>query len=194
MNKSPLLLASILLAGCLSSKSPYDHLENWLIREDAVRPFSIATDIIYVQNDLYVDMNNVAAMYAYAKDAVGNGKFNGLARVFSPLVAMPEDVEMAVKWYLDKHHTGKRPFVFIGEGVGGAMLKAYEEENEEWLSKIGLIARFYTEKPCKGFVSEDMLREIRNAVALARYRAQWGREMPENMLKGDSAEHTGQQQ
>ena len=194
MNKSPLLLASILLAGCLSSKSPYDNLENWLIREDPVRPFSIAADIIYVQNDLYVDMNNVAAMYSYAKDAVGNGKFDGLARVFSPLVAMPEDVEKAVKWYLDKHHTGKRPFVFIGEGVGGALLKAYEEENEVWLLKRGLVAKFYTEKPYKGFVSEDMLREIRNAVAIARYRAQWGRDMPADMLKGDSAEHTGQQQ
>jgi len=194
MNKLPLLLASILLAGCLSSKSPYDHLENWLIREDPVRQFSIAADVIYVQSDLYVDMNNVAAMYTYARDAVGNGKFDGLARVFSPLVAMPEDVEMAVKWYLDKHHTGKRPFVFIGEGVGGALLKAYEEENEEWLLKRGLVAKFYTEKPYKGFVSEDMLREIRNAVAIARYRAQWGREMPANMLKGDSAEHMGQQQ
>ena len=46
MNKSPLLLALIALAGCLWSKSPYDHLENWLIREDAVRPFSIPIDII----------------------------------------------------------------------------------------------------------------------------------------------------
>ena len=194
MSKSPLFLASVLLAGCLSSKTPYDHLENWLIREDAVRPFSISVDIIYVQNDLYVDMNNVANMYTYAKDAVGNGKFDGIARVFSPLVAMPEDVDMAVKWYLDKHHAGKRPFVFIGEGVGGAMLKAYEEENEDRLSKIGLVARFYTEKPYKDFVSEDMVREIRNAVAIARYRAQWGREMPANMLKDDGAEHAGQRQ
>ena len=84
--------------------------------------------------------------------------------------------------------------MFIGEGVGGALLKAYEEENEVWLLKRGLVAKFYTEKPYKGFVSEDMLREIRNAVAIARYRAQWGRDMPADMLKGDSAEHTGQQQ
>ena len=194
MNKSTLLLASILLVGCSSTKSPYDHLENWLIREDAVRPFSIPVDIIYVQSDLYVDMNNVSAMYTYAKEAVGKGKFDGLARVFSPLVALPEDVEKAVEWYLDNHHAGKRPFVFIGEGEGGALLKAYEGENEESLSEIGLVARFYTEKPYKEFVSEDMLRKIRNAVALARYRAQWGREMPENMLKGESAEHTVQQQ
>lgn len=194
MNKSPLLLALIALAGCLWSKSPYDHLENWLIREDAVRPFSIPIDIIYVQNDLYVDMNKVMPMYTYAKNAVGNGKFNGLARVFSPLVATPEDVEMAVKWYLDKHHTEERMLVFIGEGVGGAMLKAYEEENEERLLKLGLIARFYAEKPYREFVSKDMLREIRNAIAIARYREQWGREMPENMLKGVGAEHTGQQQ
>ena len=194
MNKSPILLASILLAGCFSSKSPYDHLENWLIREDAVRPFSIPIDIIYVQNDLYVDMNKVMPMYTYAKNAVGNGKFNGLARVFSPLVATPEDVEMAVKWYLDKHHTGKRMLVFIGEGVGGAMLKAYEEENEDRLSKLGLVARFYAEKPYKEFVSEDMVREIRNVVALVRYRAQWGRDMPGKTLEDGRAEHTGQQQ
>jgi len=194
MNKTTLILASILLGGCCSSKSPYDHLENWLIREDAVRPFSIPVDVIYVQSDLYVDMDNVSAMYSYAKEAVGKGKFDGLARVFSPLVAMPADVDMAVKWYLEKHHRGKRPFVFIGEGEGGALLKAYEEENEKQLSEIGLVARFYAEKPYKEFVSEDMLREIRSAVALAKYHAQWGREMPENMLKGESAEHTGQQQ
>lgn len=177
MNKTTLLIASILVAGCLSSKSPYDHLENWLIREDPVRPFSIPVDIIYVQSDLYVDTNNVSAMYTYAKEAVGKGKFNGMARVFSPLIATPGDVELAVRWYLDKHHKGERPFVFIGEGTGGAMLKAYEEANAEWLAEKGLVARFYTEKPYKDFVSEDMVREIRNAVALVRYRTQWGRDM-----------------
>ncbi len=194
MNKSALLFASILVGGCFSSRSPYDHLENWLIREDPVRPFAVAVDIIYVQGDLYVDMNNVAPMYSYAKDAVGNGKFDGLARVFSPLVAAPEDVEMAIKWYLDRHHTGNRPFAFIGEGVGGEMLKAYEEENADRLLKLGLVASFYTKKAYKDFVTEEMVREIRNAVARARYRAQWGREMPEGMIKEDGAAHAGRSQ
>ena len=194
MNRLILPLASILVAGCFSTKSPYDYLENWLIREDPVRPSFVSVDIIYVQGDLYVDMNNVSAMSTYAKEAVGKGKFDGIARVFSPLVATPKDVELAVKWYLDNHHTGERPFVFVGEGAGGAMLKAYETENADRLAKLGLVARFYTEKPYKDFVSDDMVREIKNAVIRVRYRSQWRRDMPDTMLKNDRAGHTGHNQ
>jgi len=178
MKKSLFAVAFALIVGCRSTKSPYDHLENWLIREDPTRPFAVPSDIIYIQDVLYADMSMVSAMSSYAKDAVGKGKFNGVARVFSPLVATPADVELAVKWYFDNHHTGRRPFVFIGEGRGGALLKAYEKENAEQLEKKGLVARFYTEKPYEAFVSEDVVREIRDTVARARYRAQWGREMP----------------
>ena len=40
-------LAAFTVAGCLTS--PYDQVENWLIREDAVRAFAIPADVIYVQ-------------------------------------------------------------------------------------------------------------------------------------------------
>jgi len=182
MKKSCILSFAALLAGCLSSKSPYDHLENWLIREDPTRSFSISADLIYVQDALYVNMRNVPAMYTHAKDTVGRGRFNGVARVFSPLVATPEDVELAMEWYLDGPHDGKRPFVLVGEGKGGAMLKAYEEANAKKLAKEGLVASFYADEPSDSFVTDDMVRKIRNATARARYRAQWGRDMPEDML------------
>ena len=172
-----ILLAAALFAGC-ASMSPYDHVDNWLIREDPVAPFFVHADVIYVQGDLYVDMSNVSHMNTYAKHAVGKGKFYGVARVFSPLVATYEDVDRAVGWYLDHHQGGDRPFTFIGEGEGGAMLRAYEAKNAERLAKRGLVASYYSDLQDRDFVTEGMVREIRNAVERARYRAQWGRDMP----------------
>ena len=184
MKKIPLAtLAVALVCGCASTKSPYDRIDSWLIREDAVRPFFVDADIIYVQDGLYVDMGNVSGMTAYAKDAVGNGRFAGVARVFSPLVADANDMKLAIKWYFDHHHEGTRPFLFIGEGEGGALLKAYEEQNAEKLAKKGFIAGYYAETAHPGFVNNEMLRDIKNGIARAKYREKWGREMPEGMLE-----------
>ena len=183
MKRNAFLVAAAFVCGCASVKSPYDRIDSWLIREDAVRPFFVAADLLYVQGDLYVEMGMVSKMNTYAKDAVGNGRFAGVARVFSPLVANAEDIELAVKWYFDHHHDGKRPFVFIGEGEGGALLKAYQERNAERLAKKGLVASYYAEEAHPGFVTDEMIREIRNEVARARYREHWGREMPEGMLE-----------
>lgn len=176
------IAAAALLSGCWT-KSPYDYVENWLIREDPARPFAIYSDLIYVQGDLYLDMKALPAMTSYAKSEVGHGRFNGVARVFSPMIANKEDLEDAMDWYFSHHHEKNRPFSFIGEGEGGAILKAYEEENSDWLKKKGLIKSYYTETAKKGFVNDSMVREIRNEIIRARYRAQWGREMPADMLK-----------
>ena len=51
------------------------------------------------------------------------------------------------------------------------------------LKDDGLVASFYTDEARKGFVTEEMVKEIRQAVYRARYRAVWDREMPEDMLK-----------
>ena len=175
----PLLLAAAVVSGC---KSPYDYMENWLIREDAVRPFSVPVDIIYVQDHLYDSMNALPEMQSIAMDAVGRGKFDGFARAFSPLVASEDDVERAVKWYLKHHNSSGRPFALIGEGRGGALLKTYADENVEWLEGKGLVARFFTELPDKDFVSAEMIKKIKNRAAAVRYRRQWGREIPGGML------------
>ena len=172
-NLIPILLVAALMSGC---KSPYDHMENWLIREDAVRPFSVPVDIIYVQDQLYDSMNALPEMQSIAMDAVGRGKFDG------PLVASEDDVEKAVEWYLKHHNSSGRSFAFIGEGEGGAFLKAYSEKNDDWLEKKGLVASFFVSLPDKDFVSEEMIRAIRNRAAGVRYRRQWGRERPEGML------------
>ena len=176
------IAAAALLAGCWT-KSPYDYVENWLIREDPARPFAIHSDLIYVQSELYLDMKALPAMNSYAKSEVGYGRFKGVARVFSPLIANAEDLEKALDWYFSHHHEKNRPFVFIGEGAGGAILKAYEEENSDWLKKKGLVKSYYTDTARKGFVNDSMVREIRNEIIRARYRAQWEREMPADMLK-----------
>ena len=41
------ILAASALAGCTTS-SPYDYVENWLIREDPVRTFVVPSDLFYV--------------------------------------------------------------------------------------------------------------------------------------------------
>lgn len=170
--------------GCsIFSASPYDRAENWLMREDPVRPFAIPADVFYVQSTLFESVSLVPMMDSYAKAEVGKKRFSGLARVFSPLIATQEDLDKAVDWYFDNNHTSGRPVVFIGEGEGGRMLKAYEEENARSLKKRGLVASFYTDESHKGFVTEDMVAQIRIAVAKAKYREVWGREMPEEMMK-----------
>lgn len=176
------LAVPALVAGCLSAKSPYDYAENWLMREGAVRTFTVGSDLIYVQDRLYLSMNDIPFMSAHAMSEVGNGRFRGIARVFSPLVSCEEDLAKALDWYLSRHHGGNRPFSFIGEGRGGAFLKAYEQKNAEFLRKKGLIASYYCDEAREGFVTDEMVREIKTAVLRVRYRAQWGRDMPDGML------------
>ena len=181
------ILAASVLAGCISS-SPYDYVENWLIREDPVRTFVVPSDVFYVQSSLYSSVAHVPLMHSYAQTEVGRGRFSGVARVFSPLIANSDDLEKALDWYFKYHHAKGRPFSFIGEGEGGALLQAYENEHEEKLKQLGLVASFYTDRARKGFVTQDTVREIKEAVARARYRAVWGREAPEGMLKAQPAE------
>ena len=70
----------------------------------------------------------------------------------------------------------------IGEGEGGAFLRKYEDDNGEELDEKGLVASFYTHEGGKGFVNDEMIGKIMNAVLRHRYRSTWGREMPEGML------------
>ena len=175
------LAALTLLLGC-HTMSPYDYVENWLIRDDPVRAFAIPSDLIYVQNDLYTKLANVSMMQDYARMEVGYGKFSGLARVFSPLVASSDDMEAAMEWYFKYHHKKDRPFIFIGEGEGGRLLKEYEEDNASSLKKKGLVASFYTDEHRKGFVTPEMVEKIKEAVARARFKRIWDKEMPEEML------------
>ena len=174
-NLIPILLVAAAVSGC---QSPYDYMENWLIREDAVRPFAVPVDILYVQDRLYFSAESLSEMQTRAMDAVGRGKFAGSARVFSPLVTSEEDVEKAVKWYLKHHNSSRRPFVLVGEGEGGSLLKAYAEKNADWLEKKGLVTSFFAPHQDKDFVSADMVRTIKDRAAGVRYRRQWGREAP----------------
>ena len=181
------IIAASALAGCTTS-SPYDYVENWLIREDPVRTFVVPSDVFYVQSSLYSSVAHVPLMHSYAQTEVGRNRFSGIARVFSPLIANSDDLEKALDWYFKYHHVKDRPFSFIGEGEGGALLQAYEKEHEKKLKRLGLVASFYSDKARKGFVTQDTVRQIKEAVAKARFRAVWGRDAPEGMLKTQSAE------
>ena len=87
-----------------------------------------------------------------------------------------------MKWYFKYHHKKNRFFIFIGEGEGGRLLKAYEENDAKGLKKKGLVASFYTDNHRKGFVTPEMVEEIRKALTRARFKRIWGKEMPEEML------------
>ena len=173
---APIFVSTIILAGCRTS--PYDYVDNWLIREDPMLTFSVSADLIYLQDELYLDAARLPAMYSRAKAAVGSGRFKGVARVFSPLVTSADDVEMAVKWYLKNHHERKRPFAFIGEGEGGRFLWAYEKVHAEELKKAGFIGGFYTDETDGDFVNDEIVQKIKDAAMRARYRGIWGRDMP----------------
>ena len=176
-----LTLLAAPISGCLSHTSPYDYVENWLIREDPVRTFVIPADVFYVQGDMYTKLANVHMMQDYARTEVGQKRFSGLARVFSPLIASSEDLENALDWYFKYHHRNGRPFIFIGEGEGGRLLKEYEENDADDLKKMGLVASFYTDDYRKGFVTQEMVDTIRKAVERARFKSIWGKDMPEGM-------------
>ena len=169
-------VSTIILAGCCSS--PYDYVDYWLIREDPTLTFSVNADVIYIQDELYLHTARLPSMYARAKVTVGNGRFEGVARVFSPLVTSADDVEMAVKWYLKNHHERKRPFAFIGEGEGGRFLWAYEQVHSAELKEAGFIGGFYTDETDGKFVNDEIVHKIRDVAMRVRYRNIWGREMP----------------
>ena len=175
------MLLAAALAGC-QSHSPYRYAENWLINEAATRPFAVPADVFYVQGALYHNLANGSLMYSYALSEVGKGKFVGVARVFSPLVANEEDVAHAVKWYLTRYHQRKRPFFLIGEGEGGKLLKQYEQDHQEALKTIGLAGSFYSEVGHKGFVTNDMVKKIKSITEHVRFRATWERELTEEMV------------
>ena len=174
---------AVCVGGCFSLHSPYDHTENWLIREDAIREFAVQADIFYVQGGLYDSRSKIPVMYAYVNSEVGKGKFSGFARVFAPLIANEEDLDRALDWYFGRHHSKRRPFVFIGEGEGGKLLQAYEQRNLSKMQARGLAASFYTDTAYKGFVTNELVKEIKAAVARVMYRKCWGRDMPEGMAK-----------
>jgi hypothetical protein len=169
------------LAGC-RSHSPYRYAENWLICEAAIRPFAVPADVFYVQGALYYNIANGPLMYSYALAEVGNGKFGGIARVFSPLIASEEDVALAIKWYFLRFHQRNRPFFFIGEGEGGKLLKQYEQNHQGALKAMGLAGSFYTEVGHKGFVTSDMVKKIKSITEHVRFRSTWRREMTEELV------------
>ena len=177
-------LAALLAAGCLSSVSPYDYAENWLIREEASRTFVSQADVIYLQDALYDASANPSVMYARARREVGDGRFRGVARIFAPLVATSEDLELALAWYF-RHHEDGRAFVFIGAGAGGRLLKAYAERHAEELARVGLAAEFYADETGAGFVTDDVVQAVRAAAARVRYRAIWGRDMSPAAAEGE---------
>ncbi len=91
------ILAASVLAGCITS-SPYDYVENWLIREDPVRTFVVPSDLFYVQGSLYSNVAHVPLMQSYAKTEVGQTRFSKIERGFSSLLSYSANLARDLAW------------------------------------------------------------------------------------------------
>ena len=49
------------------------------------------------------------------------------------------------------------------------------------LKEKGLVASYYSDEHKRGFVTDEMIDEIREYVARARFRYIWGKDMPDGM-------------
>ncbi len=174
-----LIAIPTVLVGC-ATRSPYDYMENWAIREDPVRPFVVNADVIYVQGTLYTNHKHLTELQLYADSEVGHGRFGGIARVFSPLVSCRADIDLALQWYFDHHYEDGRFLIFIGEGVGGSLLRDYHNAHHEELLKKGLVGAYYKDVGNMGFVDKELVKEIKAALTAARYKSIWGREILED--------------
>ena len=61
------------------------------------------------------------------------------------------------------------------------VLQVYDEKNADDLKEKGLVASYYCDEHKRGFVTQEMIEEIREAVARARFRHIWGKDMPDGL-------------
>lgn len=160
--------------GCVSRPDPYSFVDNWLIRQNAVPPYFAEYDVFYAARELYEPVDYPVDLYDYAY-AQTVEMFGKKVRIFAPLIHDAGDVEAAVEHYLGHYHRGKRHFVFLGEGKGGELLKAYAEENAGALKRRGMVAGWYS-PGSEGMVTSNLVEEVGRAVKFARYEQEWGRE------------------
>lgn len=168
------LFGAMALAGCSSKPGPYSNVDNWLIRQNAVPPYFAEYDVFYAARDLYVPVDYPVALYDYTY-AQTVDKFGKKVRIFAPLLHDAADVETSVEHYLDHYHGGKRHFVFVGEGKGGELLKAFAAKNESSLRSKGFVEGWYSTNGAPGMVTAELVTEIGKAVKFAKYEQEWGR-------------------
>lgn len=163
-----------LLAGCLTPRSPYFHVENWVVRQNAVPTYFAAYDVLFVAPGEEPSATRRHGRVTAQTQAFGRG-----ARVFAPVVrAAPEaeavrETAEAVRFYLQTYHPEGRPYVLVGAGDAGAraLAGALAELGSAVSPDDGLVAAYPPE--LSGAAAEAVAADARRRVAAFLDRQRW---------------------
>lgn len=163
-----------LLAGCSTPPSPYSHVENWVVRQNAVPTYFAAYDVIFVAPG-----TEPSATRRYGRVTAQTQSFGRGARVFAPLVRAVTEAESvretaeAIRFYLETYHPEGRPYVFVGAGESGAraLAGALEELGTTVSPDAGFVAAYPPALP--GAAAEAVAADVRVRVAAFLDRQRW---------------------
>jgi len=177
----------LLFCGC-SSTGLYSPLAKWLLRENAIPHYAARFDVIYIYPVPYTPEMNLNDMHSVViRDC--KEKFGNKTRVFSPLVNNGKDLKEAVEFYLKLYH-GKeeRPFVLLGNGEGGELLRKYVKKNRRRLAKQGMIFQSCGSPADKedDFVTDKLVLDVQNAYEKYKELVLWRRELPTKQRKEEA--------
>lgn len=165
-NVKPLAVALALLAGCSTPPSPYSHVENWVVRQNAVPAYFAAYDVLFVAPGAEPSATRRHGRVTAQTQAFGRG-----ARIFAPVVRAASETEAvretaeAIRFYLATYHPDGRPYVLVGAGESGAraLAGALAELGSAVSADDGLVAAYPPELP--GAAAEAVAADARRRVA-----------------------------
>lgn len=172
---------SALVCGC-SSSGVYRKIDGWLVCDNARPQYHAYYDLFYVAPQAYDGQGE----YPYAAcDQVleeTTRMFGSHVRVFAPIYHDRQDVERALRHYLNTFHGSgfgsddeHRPFAIVAEGEGAAILSEILDRQEKHLRKEGLVGCWCSPDTSSGFVTEELVADIGANVRNVLYRRAWDR-------------------
>ena len=166
------------VCGC-SSPSPYEHRNNWVVRDNATPQYFADYDVflLFTPKPERYDFANKEAISSLYDELYGNfvTNFGKKVRIFSPLLRQGSEINdagLAIEQYLDHYHDPGRHYVILIEGRDAAFEREFRGELAKYL------------KPKYGFTllkSEDKFNidsnftvRVGNAVYRRKIKATWG--------------------
>ena len=175
---------ALALCGC-SSPGVYRELDGWLVCENARPQYHAFYDVFYLAPEAYSGTGE----YPYAlHDQVmeeTTRMFGHHVRVFAPIYHDIADAERALDHYLDLYHGNglpwpmnddSRPFVFVGEGQGAAIVAEILLRRESKLRKKGYVGNWCSPGTTNGFVTAELVADIGQSVKRVLYLRAWERD------------------
>lgn len=179
-----MVVSALAFCGC-SSSGVYRELDGWLVCENARPQYHAFYDVFYAAPAAYVGQGE----YPYAQHnqtlEETTRMFGHHVRVFAPIYHNAADVEQALEHYIDTYHGNglpwpenddTRPFVFVGEGQGAAILSEILMRRESWLLKRGFVGFWCSPGTAEGFVTPELVNEINQNVKRVLYLRAWNRD------------------